>query len=230
MSILPCLVLLAACEPKPPRTYPVFVDTSEEPTADTSDTSSDTGNPDDTSDTGSPAIPDPVEVGFRGQVVTVSGTPFGFDDTIALEEVTGSFTYDRAVADLRPADPDRGDYDHRALSGPFSLSVGGRTITGSGNPFVTIELFSDTFRYVDGPQLGDVGVDRTCSVDGITDPDIEMSLSFTPTNGVDAFPTDVLPAIFPFVDFDLLASVAVTFSVEDEDGELLFSLIEVTTE
>ena len=42
---------------------------------------------------------DAVSVDFQGRVASVTGTPFGFDDSVVNATVSGFFTYDRAVAD-----------------------------------------------------------------------------------------------------------------------------------
>ena len=220
MLTIPCLALLvAACETTPPRTYPKFEDTSPPTFPDTSDTGNDT----DTSDTGSETA-DLVQVSFSARVATVTGVPFGLDDAVRDTNATGVFAYDRNTDDLFPADDDRGTYDHRSGNAPFTLEVGGVTISGSGNPVVEIELASDTFRWSDGPQPGDTGVDRTCALDGVDDPGIGIELAFTPTGGDDPFPTDALPAIFPFAALDL-EDVAVTFLLEDGlDGALTLEI------
>lgn len=220
MLTLPCLALLVACEPTPPRTYPQFVDTSDPVVGDTSDTADTT----DTSDTGSEPT-GIVEVGFRGRVATVTGSPFGLSDAAIDTIVTGVFSYDRSVDDLFPADDERGTYDHRAGSAPFSLAVAGLEIVGSGNPVVQIELASDTFRWADGPQPGDVGVDRTCALDGTEDPDIGIDLAFTPTGGDDVFTTDALPPTFPFEALSL-DDVATNILVFDALGTLT---VEITS-
>ena len=189
------------------------------------DTPGDTdgGNPTDT-DTPQYAS-DPVTVGFTGTVATVAGTPFGLTDVgVRDTAISGSFTYDRGVPDTRWADALSSEFDHQGWDAGFVIDVGGRTVTGSGMPVVTIELFSDTFRWVDGPQLLDEGEFRVCSVDGAPDPEIELSLSVTPTDGAVPFVDDSLPADFPFIGADLAATTAITFSVEDAGGTLLMEL------
>ncbi len=188
------------------------------------DTPADTdGGPTDTDSP--PPSSDPVTVGFVGTVATVAGTPFGFTDAAVRDtEVTGLFTYDLAVPDDLWADPLYSEFDHQGWDAGFAIDVGGRTITGSGMPVVTIELFSHTFRWVDGPQLLDEGEFRVCSVDGSPDPEIQLHLSVTPTDGSVPFVDDSLPAAFPFIGADLAATTAITFSVEDAGGTLLMQL------
>lgn len=195
-------------------------------TQDTFDGDADT-DADSDSDTDVP--PDPVTVGFTGEVVTVAGTPFGFDDTVRTTPISGSFTYDRSVGDDDGNDPMRGTYDHEGRTAPFDLHVGGKAITGSGQPVVTIELFSHTFRWVDGPQILDDTPFRACAVDGVTDPEIQLHLSVTPDSG-EPFADDSLPAAFPFVGVDLAADTAITFTVEDAGGTLLFQLDAFTSD
>jgi hypothetical protein len=185
------------------------------------DTDMDTDADTDTTDTGPPS--DPVTIDFAGKVVTVAGTPFGFDDSVRQTNVTGSFTYDRGGPDTN-VDTMRSEFDHEGGGGPFTLSVGGRTITGSDQPVVSIELFSDTFRWVDGPQILDDSPFRAAAVDGVTDPEIKILLAVTPTIEAPVFPTDALPEQFPFTQMDLAEDAAMTFAVEDANGTLLMQL------
>ncbi|MCB9689611.1 MAG: hypothetical protein H6738_11265 [Alphaproteobacteria bacterium] len=166
---------------------------------------------------------DIVQVDFTGTILTVAGVPFGISAPGGT--VQGSFSYDLLVADGRAGDANRGEYDHRSGTGPFDITLpGGVTVTGSGNPVASIELFSDTFRWVDGPQIGDpVEVDRTCSANGTRDADIDISLSFTPLIG-DPFTTDALPASFPWIGLESGTDYLVTFTVSDGLGTLLLDL------
>jgi hypothetical protein len=199
------------------------IDTDSDTDTDTTDT--DTTDTDTTDTDAHP--PDPVTVGFTGQVVTVAGTPFGFDDSVHQTPVSGTFTYDRSVPDTE-AGAMRGEYDHAGGGGPFTLEVGGKTVTGSDQPVVTVELFSHTFRWVDGPQIFDDTPFRVASIDGVQDASIEIYLSVTPKNEVVVFTSDALPPQFPFVPFDLKDDTVITFAVEDANGSLLMQLSQFT--
>ncbi|MCA9492692.1 MAG: hypothetical protein KC621_22315, partial [Myxococcales bacterium] len=166
---------------------------------------------------------DMVRVDFTATILTVSGAPFGI--TAPGGTVSGFFSYDRLVADARNTDEQRGEYDHRSGTGPFEVLLpGSQVVTGSGNPVVSIELFSDTFRWVDGPQVGDpVEVDRTCSANGTRDADIDLSIAFTPLVG-DPFTSDALPASFPYSGKESGTDYLVTFTVSDGLGTLLMDV------
>lgn len=220
------ILLVAGCifeaDPGEDPTWPIYTPGQGDDPVDT-----DGGNPNDT-DTPQSAS-EPVIVGFVGTVATVAGTPFGFTPAeVGDTAIAGSFTYDLGVADARWADPLYSEFDHQGWDAGFVIDVGGRTVTGSGMPVVTIELFSHTFRWVDGPQLLDEGEFRVCSVDGGPDPEIQLHLSVTPTDGSVPFADDSLPADFPFIGADLEATTAITFSVEDAAGTLLMELDDFT--
>jgi hypothetical protein len=215
----------AGCE-VPEDIYPIHTGPDGPDPTDTDTGLTDTGGDTDTGDpidTDTDVVSVPVTVKFDGSVVTVSGSPFGLLPADVLDTpVTGSFTYDLGVADTLWSNAFYSLYDHEGWSAPFVLDVGGRTITGSGMPVVTIELFSHTFRWVDGPQILDESEFRVCSVDGVMDPSIQIDLSITPET-FEPFPDDDLPAEFPFVGLDLYGT-SITFSVIDSAGTLLMQL------
>jgi hypothetical protein len=153
-------------------------------------------------------------------VVTLSGSPLGLGEEARGSPVAGSFTYDLAVPDARPSDPMRGEFDHAAGGGPFELSVGGRTVTGSGRPVVSLELYGDTFRWVDGAELLEA---RVASVDGAEDRSLSLSLQLNPL-GFDAFATDALPPELPFAGRAPGEDFLMTFEVSDAAGTLLVEL------
>jgi hypothetical protein len=229
------LLAAASCDlTADPRTYPKFVDTSEDTGNPTGTDTSDTGNGGDDDDDDDDVTSDPVRVNFVGRVATVTGTPFGLDQAAVDVQVSGYFTYDRAVADGNAVDIDRGDFDHRDDTGPFIVGIEAGTtifVSGSGNPIVVVTTPNQTFQWVDGPQAGDEAFERFCAVDGVEDEDIGIRLTFSPSNADQAFPDDSLPAEFPFTDaaeWDFLTEVDVTFTIEDGDGTLTLELQEVT--
>lgn len=189
------------------------------------DTDNDTDDTDTVGDTDTDIDPpsDPVGVGFVGTVATVSGTPFGLGDEVRTTTVTGLFTYDLGVPDDLWTDPLNSKFDHQGWDSPFLIFVGGKSITGSRMPVVTIELFSHTFRWVDGPQLLDESEFRTCFVDGVPDPEIQLHLAVVPDDGFVPFLDDSLPADFPYIGIDL-SETSITFSVGDAGGTLLMQL------
>jgi hypothetical protein len=169
------------------------------------------------------AAPRLVTVAFTGQVITVVDTPLGFDSMVRLEPVSGSFTYDPAMADDLPNDPKSGRYQ-RGGTTAFTFTVKGHTVTGSGTALLeTQNMSSDTFRFRDGPQ-GDT-VPRVMKLDGVAAPAIVLYLAITDNSGA-MLTSDALPDPFPTVDianknnFD----VAHTFSIMDGGGTLLMKL------
>jgi hypothetical protein len=208
---------LAACASKDDFTFPMW-------TGDTGDRAGDTDT-DAAGDTDPPFLSDPVTIGFTGSVVTVAGNPFGLDATVRTTPVSGAFTYDLGEGDEEGTDPMRSTFDHQGGTAPFTITAGGRTITGSGNPVVSLNLYGGTtFRWDDGAgALGTPGVDRICAVDGTDDPEISIGLSVTGTGAV-VLADDALPDPFPWVGVDLQDDTAITFSVEDAGGTLLMRL------
>jgi hypothetical protein len=204
------LFAMLACAGKDDAGFPVWTgDTGAPPTTDTDDGG---------------FASDPLTIGFTGTVITVAGNPFGFDDTVRTTPVSGSLTYDLGEADEEGTDPMRSTYDHQSGTAPFTISVGGHTITGSGNPVVSINLYGGTtFRWDDGADAGGTpGVNRICAVDGLDNPDISIGFSVTGDDVVLA--SDALPDPFPWVGVDLQQETFITFSVEDANGTLLLQL------
>ena len=198
--------------------FPMWTGDTGSPVADTDgDTDGDTDDPQ--------FLSDPRTVRFTGTVVTVTGNPFGFDDTVRTTAVSGSFTYDLGVGDGEGLDVMRSTFDHQAGTAPFTLTVGGRTITGSGNPVVTLNLYGGTtFRWNDGEGAGGTpGVDRVCAIDGVDDPEISIGFSVTATDSV-VLVDDALPDPFPWIGLNVQDVTAITFSVEDAGGGLLLQL------
>lgn len=212
---LATILLSGGCILPEETTYPIYVPGQDDDT--------DAGDTDAVGDTDTDHVTDPVTVGFVGTVATVAGTPFGFGDEVRTTKVSGSFTYDRGVPDELWVDPLRSEFDHQGWDAPFLIFVGGKTVTGSGMPVVTIELFSNTFRWVDGPQLLDESEFRVGAVDGVDDPDIQLSLAVVAEDGTVPFVDDSLPADFPFIGIDL-TDTPITFSVEDAGGTLLMQV------
>src|SRR5580692_4648314 len=103
---------------------------------------------------GDDAAPKLVTVAFTGKVETVApapdgGMPLGFDTTVRLSSVSGSFAYDLGLADQEPSDPLRGKYQS-AGAAAFSFTLNGHTVTGSGKALIETEnLDPDTFRFLD---------------------------------------------------------------------------------
>jgi hypothetical protein len=164
----------------------------------------------------------PVKVGFTGQVVTVASAPLGFDATVRLEAVSGSFTYDLRMVDQLPADLKRGRYEGFAITA-FTFIVKGHTITGSGNAQVqTEDLNPDTFRFLDGP-LGD-NVPRVMKFDGADAPTLKLGIAITDSSGA-MLSSEALPAPFPTLD---ITTKPHTFSLQDSGGTLLMQLDTLT--
>jgi hypothetical protein len=165
-----------------------------------------------------------VTVAFTGQVVTVANAPLGFDSTVRLEPVSGSFTYDLRLVDDLPNDPLRGKYE-RAGTTAFTFTVKGHTVTGSGKAIVQTEnLDPDTFRFLDGPQ-GDTVV-RTMKLDGADAPTVKLSFAVTDGTGA-MLASDALPDPFPALDIahkEGGSEISHTFSLSDAGGTMLMQL------
>jgi hypothetical protein len=208
-------ILLLACTPKSDDPH-YELDTADADTDTDADTDADT-------DTGT-APPTFVTLRFTGEVATVAGTPFGLDDSVRTTAVSGLLRYDLAVADQERSDPQRGTYDHTG-SGAFATNVAGVSITGSGRPITEVEDFpgADTWRFIDGPQMGDE-TRRLMSVNGVADDTVELWIAISDS---DLFASDVQPDPFPTLD---IANTPHTFSLEDSGGTLLLQLDALTQE
>jgi hypothetical protein len=171
---------------------------------------------------GGPAFAQPVTVQYTATVVTVSGTPFGFNSSIRLAPISGFFTYNRGNVDTLPADTARGNYPHTpAFPGAFSAILQGTTFTGSATPFAQVENFAgaDTFRFEDGPS-NNAGI---MSVNGTPNAVAALFMALTDGSG-NAFANDSLPALFPFARPPLANPAPTfphTFSLSDSGGTLL---------
>jgi hypothetical protein len=182
----------------------------------------------DVGEAGEDAAPKLVTVAFTGKVETVApapdgGMPLGFDTTVRLSSVSGSFTYDLGLADQEPSDPLRGKYQS-AGAAAFSFTLKGHTVTGSGKALLETEnLDPDTFRFLDGPQ-GDAVV-RVMKLDGVNAPTLKLGIAITDTSGA-MLTSDALPDPFPMVDIADTSSYAIshTFSLSDSGGTLLMQL------
>ena len=174
------------------------------------------------------AVPKLVTVAFTGKVVTVApapdaGMPLGFDTTVRLAPVSGSFTYDLGIFDSQPGDPLRGKYQHNGTSA-FSFVIKGHTVAGSGKALVVTEnLNPDTFRFLDGPQADTIV--RTMKLDGADAPALKLFIAITDGAGA-MLTSDALPDPFPTVDITNKNSLNIshTFSLQDSGGTLLMQL------
>lgn len=171
---------------------------------------------------------EPITFELDTYIATVSGNPFGLDNSARLETVLATVTYDSAVTDIN-ASATRGDYPH-ATGGAFMADVLGISITGSATPFVQIEdLNPDTFRFIDGPRtVGPAG--GIMSVDGVADPDTQLFIAFTDSSGA-AFMDDALPNPLPFAVPPLSEPSPFffphTISLSDSGGTLLLQLNDI---
>ena len=167
-------------------------------------------------DTAAPLL---VTLDFTGEAVTISGTPLGFDSTVRMMRVSGTLAYDLRVGDSQPADPLRGRYLHTAANpSQFTFKIAERTITGSGFALVQTEnLNPDTFRFVDGPQIG--GITRILKVDGVNHPDLDLWIAIS--NDGTLLTSDAQPSPFPVIN---IATTAHTFYLMDDGGTLLMQL------
>ena len=212
---MPILALLLACGGDP-------VTGHEYTDIDVSDVDADTDADADTdtdADTDSDTDADTVQLAFVGTIVTVSGTPFGFDASVRESAVSGWFRYDLRTADTDTEEPRRGTYPHTG-GGGFELLVGGRTVAGTWRPVVEVENFdADTFRFVDGADIFE-DPPRVMTLDGIADGTIGTWLAITDGTGA-AFPDDTLPDPFPML---AISTYPHTFSVSDAAGTLLLQL------
>jgi hypothetical protein len=168
-----------------------------------------------------------VTIAFTGQVVTVAGTPLGFDGTVRTEAVAGSFVYDANLGDNLPGDPLRGKYlGNGNGTTAFTLMVKGHTVKGSGKAILQTEnLNPDTFRFLDGPQVGDP-LPRVMQLDGADAPTLELSFAITDDSGA-MLTSDALPDPFPTVNIankDGGFNITHTFSLSDAGGTLLMQL------
>jgi hypothetical protein len=169
------------------------------------------------------APPKLVTVAFSGQVETVAGTPLGFDGTVRLEAVSGSFTYDLRLVDELPTDPKRGKF-WRGGTTAFTFTVKGHTVTGSGLSIVqTEDLNPDTFRFLDGNQNDTVT--RIMKLDGADAPKVKLYFAVTDDTGA-MLTSDALPDPFPAVDIanDGGFTITHTFSLSDDGGTMLMKL------
>ena len=172
----------------------------------------------------------PVTFELETHIATVSGNPFGFDNSVRLEGVSAIVTYETTTADVNSS-ATRGNYPH-TFGGVFFADVLGIEISGSATPYVQIEdLNPDTFRYIDGPRtIGPAG--GIMSVDGIANPDVELLLAFTDSSGV-AFADDSLPNPLPFAVPPLSepspSFFPHTISLSDGNGTLLLQLDSIQT-
>jgi hypothetical protein len=180
-------------------------------------------------DAGADAGPALVTVQFTGTVQTVApspgqdgsapGVPLGLG-VARLASVSGSFTYDLRVPESTStrSDPTRAIFLHSGTS-QFTFTVGGHTVTGSGDAIVEVEnLNPDTFRFRDGQQND--GVTRTMKVDGVADPSLVLFFAVTDESeagGVLTSDAEPDPFLFP-------ASDPLTFSLSDSGGSLLMQL------
>ena len=170
----------------------------------------------------------PVTFELDTYIATVTGNPFGFDNSVRLENVPATVTYDTSPTDINSS-ATRGDYPH-ASGGAFFADILGTEITGSSTPFVQIEdLNPDTFRFIDGPRtVGPAG--GTMSVDGVLDPDVLLTIAFTDSSG-GAFADDSLPSPLPFAVPPLSQPSPFffphTIALSDDNGTLLLQLNDI---
>jgi len=157
-----------------------------------------------------------IHVDFTGEVVTVASMPLGFDSSVRLARVSGSFAYDLRVGDGQ-GDMTRGRYQHGGSS-QFTVTVSGHTVAGSGLAFTEIEnLDPDTFRFRDGPQNDPIT--RVMTFDGNASPTLKLTIAISDGNTL--FSSDVQPNPFPAID---IANTPHTFSLQDAGGTLLMQL------
>jgi hypothetical protein len=172
-----------------------------------------------------PAEPELVTLSFEVEAATISGAPFGLDDTSRLAVGTGTMAYELGAEDSAWDDASRGTYQHTRDS-VFTLRFEGLSVDGSGTAAVDVEDFDpDTFRFSDGVAFeGDPdGLPGPMSVDGEERQDVDIWFAVTEDAGT-AFSDDLLPSDFPTVLLD--PALPHTFSVEDEGGTVLFQLLD----
>jgi len=175
--------------------------------------------------------PELVTIGFSGEVVTVSGTPFVWTSAIRTAKVTGSFTYDRNAVRKDKVLTDSRTVFALGANGRFSLALGGHELSSSSGPFV--EITGNTFRFIDGTEsknLLDPGEPlRLMRFDGVDTPAAGLWTSFVADHAIG---TD-LPAGNSFWFLDLAAkNYPHTFSITDgafpqTRGTLLIQLDEL---
>jgi hypothetical protein len=167
--------------------------------------------------------PEPRSADFTGFVRTVSDTPFGLgDSTLRDTPVSGSFGWDLTVPDELRDDPESGEYPHRGLAS-FTVTIGGRTVTGSGWARLRVshtggEFARSGFTYEDGWRLLDDNVEM--KVDGERDEGLSLYFYIGDEDGGtlagDALP-DGLSGFDP-------TEHAHTFSLSHDDGTALLQL------
>jgi hypothetical protein len=159
-----------------------------------------------------PALAERVTVEFEAEARTITGQPFGTTVPF-LTPVRGYFTCESDTPDENPSDPMRGSF---LLVGTwdFRAEFLDKVITGSGMATATTNLFgSPTLRFNDGGAKADRGI---MAINGVTDPDIEFSLSIS--GAAKDLPTDRLPADFTF---DPPPDGAPhTFVLKDDSGQM----------
>ena len=161
-----------------------------------------------------------VRVDFTGEVVTIAGTPLGFDSTARLAKVSGSFAYDLRAGD-DAADVKRGHYLHNGTS-TFTFTVLSHTVAGSGFAITEVEnLDPDTFRFRDGPQTDNVS--RLMTFDGNAAPMLKLLIAIS--DGNTFFSSDAQPSPFPTID---ITTTPHTFSLMDSGGTMLMQLDTLT--
>jgi hypothetical protein len=214
LALLP-LVLVACEEERPEPDWPDHWDEDDTAVWDTGDT----GVPDDAR---------PVTVPFTGWAATVVGTPFGSADIVRDLPCTGHFTYDLAVVDQEPDRPAYGLYDHAdRRSAAFTLEIAGHTVEGSHGALTEVlvgDSTDDTWRYVDGPQIGD-DTWRKLRFDGADAEDARLWVSLTLAGGT--FTTDAQPAAFPTLADVSSIENPHTFSLDTPQGSMLLQLYSI---
>jgi hypothetical protein len=209
----------------PPDMGPTTGDASPETAGDTASADAKDGGVSDASDAGETA-PRLVGFSFAGSVVTVAradggvGLPLGFDGTVRTEAVTGSLSYDPTLVDMY-LPLNRGVYQAVAPQSTFTLTVKGKTVTGSMRAKLEVEdgTTNDTFRFRDGPQAVDPVV-RVMKLDGVDKPRLSLFIAISGGDGT-MLTSEKLPDPFPAID---IKKIPHTFSLEDEGGTLLMQL------
>lgn len=171
------------------------------------------------------APPITVIMQFTGKVVTVAGTPLGFDSSVREAAVSGTFGYHLGAIDETPIDPKRGTYRYGQGS-VFTFKVMNRSVEGSGRAVIDVENFDpDTFRFRDGKMLDPL--DRFMKVDGVVVPELRLTIAITDETGA-MLTSDALPNPFPTLAFPKTSH---TFALKDgPNGEnaLLIQLDSLT--
>jgi hypothetical protein len=140
-----------------------------------------------------------IQVEYEAQVLAVTSMhgapPFGLTAAHIGQPVTGSFTYDTAVADS-DSSAINGVFPHAGGGGAFTAVLpGGVVVTGSGKPRVeTVNgMSSDSFRFKDGTELALAPM----SVNGVPNAALGLELRISDWNAT-AMSSDALPEVFPF--------------------------------